>query len=325
MHKTIKLLNKFKSYILLILIILLALKVFVPQLGELKESIVALKSANKSWVLFGLIIYWLGLPVLAWQYMVIAKKALHFWLTFKVQVAGLFVSKLLPSSLGTLTLNTYYLTVKKHTMPEATSVMAINAVTSGIAYAILILIALLLSPNSISGIVSELNIHWTAVVLIVFGLLLFIVLLLKLPKTRALINKYTSGFIKNIKDYKNNKKGVLLAILLNAVGSSTSLLALYASAQAVGIDITLPQAFMAYTFGNIAAGLVPTPGGLGAAEAGLYGAFVLMGYDTGPALSAVLIYRLISFWIPAIPGYIAFWNLRKDVLAKFSLKAKSST
>lgn len=323
MHKILKFFNKYKSYIFLGLIIILALKVFIPQLSELKESIIALKDANLEWVIFGVIIYWLGLPILTWQYMVIAKKTLQFWLTFKVQVAGLFVSKLLPSSLGTLTLNTYYLTVKKHTMPQATSVMAVNAITSGIAYFILIIIALALSTDSLRSIVKDLNIPWTAVILVFFGVLLLIVILFKLPKTKKLIDKYTTGFMQNIKDYKNNKKGVILAILLNAIGSATSLFALYASAHAVGLDITLPQAFMVYTFGNVAAGLVPTPGGLGAAEAGLYGALVLMGYDTGPSFSAVLIYRLISFWIPAIPGYIAFWNLRKDVLAKFTISRQN--
>lgn len=306
------------------LVVVLALKVFVPQLDDLKQSLEALKEANKEWFLLGTIVYWCGLPILAKQFMVIAKVPLQFWLTLKVQIAGLFVSKLLPSSLGTLSLNTYYLTQRKHTVQQAASVMAMNGLTSGVAYFVLILLALIASSAEGSS-----QLEGKHVVLLVCAaaalLVLIIVVLFRIGRVRRLFHRLLGSIYDNIEDYKNNKRGVLWAIFLNGIGSLTSNFALFASARALGMDISLPQAFLAYTFGNVAAGLVPTPGGLGAAEAGLYAAFTLMGFGAAESMAAVGVYRLISFWIPAVPGYIAFASLRKDVLAAFSIKPKKKT
>ena len=295
----------------------------MPQLDELKEGLAALRSANKEWFMAGVVVYWIGLPVLALQFVSIAKKIIPFWLTLKVQIAGLFVSKLLPSSLGTLTLNTYYLTQRKHTIHQAASVMAMNGITSGIAYFTLIILALAATTASAEGPFSDKRL----ILWVVAGMAIVLLLLYLLARTRVvrkIMQEKFGSVVESIAEYKSNRRGVLRAILLNGIGSVTSNFALYASAQAVGMDITLPQAFLAYTFGNVAAALVPTPGGLGATEAGLYGAFVLMGFDTSSSMAAVLLYRLISFWIPTIPGYMAFWSLRKDVLANFSFKANKA-
>ena len=54
-----------------------------------------------------------------------------------------------------------------------------------------------------------------------------------------------------------------------------------------------------------------TPGGLGGVEAGLVAGIVAFGYSTTLAFSAVIIYRLITFWLPILPGYLAFWLLRR--------------
>ena len=323
MNKLTNFLKINRSYILLFLIVLLALRVFVPQLDELKEALLALKGADKGWFLFGVVIYWAGLPVLASQFIVIAKKSIPFWQTLKVQIAGLFVSKLLPSSLGTLTLNTYYLTVRKHTVHEAASVMAMNGLTSGVAYFTLIIVAIGAANMTAGWPLADKNVGiWIIVGMSI--ILLGLYALAQIPALRRFGKQRLGGILENLVAYKHNRRGVLVAILLNGIGSLTSNFALYASAQAVGMDVTLPQAFLAYTFGNIAAALVPTPGGLGATEAGLYSSFILLGFDPSQSMSTVMLYRLISFWIPTIPGYIAFWNLRKDVLAKFSIRSSRS-
>jgi undecaprenyl-diphosphatase len=314
----INFIKKYRSYILLIIIALLTIRVFVPKLDELKKSIEAALQADPTWLIFGVLIYWLGLPILTKQFIVIAKKHLPFWTTFKVQVAGLFVGKLLPSSLGTITLNTYYFTVKKHSLSQAASVMAMNSVTSGIAYFALIIVAVASFAKQSSSILEDAKIViWILTAITI--LLLIISLIYKIPKINLFLKSKFGELIHSLKDYKNNKNGVIWAILLNGAGSLTSLLALYASSQALGLDATLAQCFIAYTMGNLFAGLVPVPGGIGASEAGLYSAFVFMGFDESLAIATVLVYRLISFWIPTIPGYIAFWNLRKDVLSKFNV------
>ena len=55
------------------------------------------------------------------------------------------------------------------------------------------------------------------------------------------------------------------------------------------------------------------PGGVGAVDAGMIGAFVLFGLPGASVFAAVLIYRLIAFWLPIPPGIVAFFQLRKTV------------
>jgi hypothetical protein len=59
--------------------------------------------------------------------------------------------------------------------------------------------------------------------------------------------------------------------------------------------------------------LLPLPGGVGGVDAGMVGTFVAFGVPYGLALIAVLTYRLLAFWLPTIPGAIAYFQLRHTV------------
>jgi uncharacterized membrane protein YbhN (UPF0104 family) len=69
---------------------------------------------------------------------------------------------------------------------------------------------------------------------------------------------------------------------------------------------------MSYFVGMIG-NLLPLPGGLGGVEGGMIGAFAAFGVDFNLALLAVLSYRAISFWLPTLPGAIAYFQLRRTV------------
>jgi uncharacterized protein (TIRG00374 family) len=59
--------------------------------------------------------------------------------------------------------------------------------------------------------------------------------------------------------------------------------------------------------------LLPLPGGIGGVDGGMIGAFSAFGVDFGLATVAVLVYRAFAFWLPTIPGAIAYFQLRKTV------------
>jgi uncharacterized membrane protein YbhN (UPF0104 family) len=71
---------------------------------------------------------------------------------------------------------------------------------------------------------------------------------------------------------------------------------------------------MAYFLGALANAL-PLPGGLGGVEAGTIGVFLAFDTHASLAILAVLSYRLISFWLPTIPGAVAYLQLRRTVAA----------
>jgi uncharacterized protein (TIRG00374 family) len=62
-------------------------------------------------------------------------------------------------------------------------------------------------------------------------------------------------------------------------------------------------------FGN----LLPMPGGVGGVEGGMIAALAGFGVDAGQAVVAVLLFRAVTFWLPMIPGVIAYFQLRKTV------------
>jgi len=71
----------------------------------------------------------------------------------------------------------------------------------------------------------------------------------------------------------------------------------------------LVMAFFIGMFGN----LLPLPGGIGGVDGGMIGAFAAFDVDTGLAVVAVLMFRLFTFWLPTVPGVVAYLHLRKTV------------
>jgi uncharacterized protein (TIRG00374 family) len=75
-----------------------------------------------------------------------------------------------------------------------------------------------------------------------------------------------------------------------------------------------PQAVivMAYFVGMLG-NVLPLPGGVGGVDGGMIGAFTAFGVDVELSIVAVLAYRAFSFWIPTVPGAIAYFQLRRTI------------
>ena len=87
---------------------------------------------------------------------------------------------------------------------------------------------------------------------------------------------------------------------------------LWAMFHAFGSAPPFTVIWMAYFVGTLG-NLLPLPGGLGGVEGGMIGAFVAFGVDFNLAVVAVLSYRGISFWLPTLPGAVAYFQLRRTV------------
>ncbi len=87
---------------------------------------------------------------------------------------------------------------------------------------------------------------------------------------------------------------------------------LYAAFRAFGQAPPVAVLVQAYFVGMLA-NLLPLPGGIGGVDGGMIGAFVAFGVSGSLALIAVLVYRLLAFWLPSIPGAIAYLQLRRTV------------
>jgi putative heme transporter len=87
---------------------------------------------------------------------------------------------------------------------------------------------------------------------------------------------------------------------------------LWAMFHAFGTPPPFTVIWMSYFIGMLG-NLLPLPGGLGGVEGGMIGAFAAFGVNLDLAVLAVLSYRAISFWLPTIPGAVAYFQLRRTV------------
>jgi uncharacterized membrane protein YbhN (UPF0104 family) len=88
---------------------------------------------------------------------------------------------------------------------------------------------------------------------------------------------------------------------------------LWASFRAFGIQVPIAVVVQGFFLGMVANLFPLAPAGVGAVDAGMIGAFVLFGIPEETVFPAILIYRLVAFWLPIPPGIVAFFQLRSTV------------
>ncbi|HET7053631.1 MAG TPA: lysylphosphatidylglycerol synthase transmembrane domain-containing protein [Solirubrobacterales bacterium] len=89
---------------------------------------------------------------------------------------------------------------------------------------------------------------------------------------------------------------------------------LWASFQAFGVEVPIAVVVQGFFLGMVANLFPLAPAGVGAVDAGMIGAFVLFGLPEETVFPAILVYRLVAFWLPIPPGIVAFFQLRKRVV-----------
>ena len=139
--------------------------------------------------------------------------------------------------------------------------------------------------------------------------------LLAIPAVRRLIVKRVQPTLKEVvprlvtivqRPYKLIE-GIGGILLLNAAFIGV----LYACVLAFGGELSVAVVAVVYLAGATLGQAAPTPGGLGAVEAALAAGLTAGGLDGGTAVSAVLLFRVVTFWLPTIPGYWSFNFLTK--------------
>jgi uncharacterized protein (TIRG00374 family) len=104
-----------------------------------------------------------------------------------------------------------------------------------------------------------------------------------------------------------------LAVLGAAGFWAFSIGVLWASFHAFGVHVPLAVVVQGFFLGMVANLFPLAPAGVGAVDAGMIGAFVLFGFPSETVFPAILIFRLVSFWMPIPPGIFAFFQLRQTV------------
>jgi uncharacterized membrane protein YbhN (UPF0104 family)/tRNA A-37 threonylcarbamoyl transferase component Bud32 len=235
--------------------------------------------------------------------------------TFLAQLAGSFVTLATPAAVGGVALNLRFLRKSGVDSAEAAASVGVSQVFALALHLSLLLIFVAVTGSSRGH---SLRPHtWEYAAL---GALVVVALIvLAIPTARRLVRSRVapalSQAIPRLLDIAQRPaklaEGIGGALLL----TSAYILCLDASVRALGSSVPLASVAVVYLTGNAIGSVVPTPGGLGAVELSLSVGLTAAGLPGTTAASAVLLFRTLTFWLPAPVGWASMhYLLRHDAL-----------
>lgn len=271
-------------------------------------------TANWWWMLAALLLSLITYAGAAWSLSGFVPEKLSFWRTVQAQVAGDFATLVSPPTLGAIAINVRFLQKSGLHPALAAASVGVSQVAALVTH-----LALLFGFGIAAGTQADFTFDpptWAVVG--VAALAVIVLALIAVPAVRREIAKRIGPLVKEVVPrlitvaQRPSKllEGVGGIVLLNLAYVGV----LYASVAAFGGSLSLSVIAVVYLAGATIGQAAPTPGGLGAVEAALAAGLTAAGLDAGLAVSAVLLYRLVTFWIPTIPGYLAFNNMTKQGL-----------
>ncbi len=249
----------------------------------------------------------------------VSPKPVPVGVTTVEQFAIGFVNIAVPSAAGRIATNARYFEKFGISAVTSTTTGAITGFLGFIAQAVLVILTIVIGAGSIDfsemqGGGSVLRLLGMAVVIFI-GAAIVVALVPKWrhwaeDKLRKPLAQIGDAFkiLKNPKSAALGFGGALGTEILYGAGFAMCVLA-------VGGSISLGEAIFINVTVSLFAGLMPIPGGVGVAEAGMTAGLTAIGVDPDVAVSGVLIYRLVSYYLPPLWGYVSLrWLTNHDYL-----------
>jgi glycosyltransferase 2 family protein len=236
---------------------------------------------------------------------------LNFVRTLLVQLASSFVTLVTPAAVGGAALNVRYLQRKKIPAPVAVASVGVSQV---VAFALHIL--LLVVSAAIAGAGTKSTIRPpTWAYFVVAGLVVLAGTVLAIPAGRRLVrarlsptfNQVLPRLIEVAQHPRKLAEGIGGMLLL----SLSYILCLAACVAAFNRSVPFAKIAFVYLTGSALGSIIPTPGGLGAVEAALTAGLTAAGVPGAVAVSSVLLFRLLTFWLPVPAGWAALNYLER--------------
>jgi uncharacterized membrane protein YbhN (UPF0104 family) len=134
---------------------------------------------------------------------------------------------------------------------------------------------------------------------------------LAVPALRA----RASGIVEQLKEALSvlrSPAAVVRLLAFNVLAEVLFATTIWVVLRAFGQEVSIIDVIIINEAVALFAGLMPVPGGVGVTEGALTAGFVAAGVPEATAFSAALAYRLCTFYLPPLWGYLAMRSLRKD-------------
>ena len=284
----------------------------LPQIADVSSSWHALQHVNWAWlpVIIGLS----ALTYVASAMALIGAVPGHvpFGPAVLTQGASSFINRVSPANVGGMALNARFLQKSGTSTPASVAAVGVNALAGAVMHVVLIVVFFALAGHDLT---KAFKLPSGSKILLALAVIIAVIgLVLATRPGRRWTRKQLIPGARSAAGSLRQAAASPVKLGLLFGGSALITLAyiagLAASVQAFGGGPGLVVLGAVYLAAAALAAVAPTPGGLGAIEAALVAGLTGVGMQPGPAVSAVLLYRLATYWLPVLPGWLCWRSLQ---------------
>lgn len=284
----------------------------LPQIAQVSSSWHALQHANWAWL--PVIICLSALTYVASAIALIGSVPgpVPFGPAVLAQGASSFINRVSPANVGGMALNARFLQKSGTSTPVGIAAVGVNSLAGAVMHVVMIVVFFALAGHDLT---KAFKLPSGSKILLALAVIIAVIgiVLATRPGRRWTRRQLVPGARSAAGSLRQAAASpVKLSLLLggSALITLAYIAALAASVQAFGGGPGLVVLGAVYLGAAALAAAAPTPGGLGAIEAALVAGLTGVGMQPGPAVSAVLLYRLATYWLPVLPGWLSWRSLQ---------------
>lgn len=222
-----------------------------------------------------------------------------------LQVSVKWIGLAVPSAAGRIAMNTVFLRKYGVSPTVALTQGAIDGL-SGFVVEALVLVVALLAYDDLSIDLETPELNWALILgVVIFIIVATVTVVLRIQRLRTLIVPPVVEGGRLVWDVLREPKRAFGLLGSNLVARTILGIVLWFVLAAIGAPLPLVSCIVITVATNLLAGLVPIPGGIGVAEAVLTSFLVLFGLSSEEAFAAAVVFRVVTFYIPAAEGFFA--------------------
>jgi undecaprenyl-diphosphatase len=285
----------------------------LPALAKVRNPLPALESAQWAWVLVAIAFSALTYLASAIGLLGGVSVRVPFWPTVLTQGASSYVNRVSPSNVGGMALNVRFLQ-KAGVEPSAgVAAVGVNSLAGALVHLVLLAIFFAWAGRS-AGKAFKLPPSSTLLAVLA-GVAAVIGIVIATRRGRKFAaRKVLPPLRSSLASLRKVARSPVRLTLLfggSALVTLAYVAGLVASVQAFGGGASIAQIGAVYMATSVVAAVTPTPGGVGGFEAAAITGLTGIGISSGAAVSAVVIYRLATYWLPVPPGWLCWRLLRR--------------
>jgi undecaprenyl-diphosphatase len=208
--------------------------------------------------------------------------------------------------------NVRFLQKQDLTLPMAASAVGLDTVTGAVVHSALLLVFGVAASRDVGLPIPDAQ----TAALIVGALILLSGAVMLLPIGRKLLTRYLVPALKagasSVAAIARTPAKLVTLVSGSAIVTVSYTVAMLASLTAFDVNVPIATAAAVYLAGAAISSAAPTPGGVGATEAALIAGYTAVGVTAATAFAAVLLFRLVTFWLPILPGWLALVGLQRS-------------